>query len=105
MEETAMGPSPDLVGRWTMADAGNPGSAERERALLEYTSETVYLMSENGEMLARVGNPLGPLGYPEDSSEATKHPAEHVHPDDLLGVLEMVGRVRANPGTTESITV
>lgn len=78
---------------------------EVERALLEYASESILLMSETGDILARTGHPAGPLGFDPGSPEAAAHPAEHVHPDDLLAVLEMVHRVRSSPGSTESIRV
>lgn len=76
-----------------------------ERALQEYGSESIFLLTERSEILCRIGNPGGTLGYDIDGQVAGKHPAEYVHPDDLLGVLEMVQRVRVAPGTTESIQV
>ncbi len=81
------------------------GPDEVERALLEYATESILLMSETGDILARTGHPSGPLGFDPASPEAAAHPAEHVHPDDLLAVLEMVHRVRSSPGSTESIRV
>src|SRR4051794_30464893 len=74
-----------------------------EAALLDYASEMLTFVGHSGELGARVGSAVGPLGFTEGDEDTPGHIADRVHPDDLLGVLDLIEKVRATPAMEASI--
>jgi diguanylate cyclase (GGDEF)-like protein/PAS domain S-box-containing protein len=83
-------------------DAGSDDGVfdDRHQALLEHLSETLNLIDAGGELVARVGPRIGSLGFNHSEPDAPRNFAERLHPDDLLPVLELIERVRAEPGAS-----
>lgn len=86
-------------------DAGKPGEIERLRALASYSSELLVLVRTDGVTEGELTLGAVPLGYPPSERYQNRHVAEHVHPDDLAGALEMLEEVRASPGTDRRLKV
>jgi len=88
-----------------VGDDAGPGARfdDRHWALLDHLSETVNLIDVDGRMVARLGPPVGALGYAHDEAGAPTHLGERLHPDDLLPMLELIERVRSEPGAKGSV--
>ena len=76
-----------------------------EQVLLGYATEFVLALDEHGEIVTAVGDGLVQLGY--DASERSgHHVAEHLHPEDLPAVLDVIQRARSRPqGFRDEVTV
>lgn len=73
-----------------------------KRALREYATEFLLLLTPRGEMVRASESSV--LGY-TDGERAGRHIAEHLHPDDLPLVFDLIERARATPGFEETIRV
>jgi diguanylate cyclase (GGDEF)-like protein/PAS domain S-box-containing protein len=73
-----------------------------QQALLEYATEFVIFVSDTGELLSGVGEGLHSLGY-DPVDRFGHHIAEHLHPDDLPDVLDLIERARVTPDFRETI--
>lgn len=78
-------------------------ASARHRALVEHLSETLTLIDEDGRLVERLGPTIGALGFEHDEEGAPAHLGERIHPDDLVPVLELIARVRSEPGSTGSV--
>jgi len=80
-----------------------PDDLERVRAALHgYATEFLLLVSTKGELIA--SSEYETLGY-RGSERAGHHIAEHLHPDDLASVFDIIERARATAGFEETIRV
>ena len=83
-----------------------PGLDPRTAALVEYLSETIFLVEPSGEATLRLGPSVGPLGFGLDEEDGGPvHVAERVHPDDLVAVLGLIEQVRVTPGMRTAVRV
>lgn len=74
---------------------------DRVRAALEaYSTEFCLLVSTKGELIASSRDET--LGYVGGEREG-HHIAEHLHPDDLVRVFDLIERARATAGFEETI--
>lgn len=76
---------------------------ERRWALVEHLSETLTLVDADGRLVERLGPTVGALGFEHGEHGEPTHLAERIHPDDLVPVLELIARVRSEPGATGSV--
>lgn len=84
------------------ARADGDETARIRRALRDYATEFMLLVSTRGELIASSQNET--LGY-RGAERAGHHIAEHLHPDDLVLVFDVIERARATPGFEETIRV
>lgn len=76
-----------------------------EQVLLDHASELVIYLNEYGEIVAAVGQGLEQVGY-GPSERTGRHVAEHLHPEDVPAVLDVIRRARNRPdGFHEQLTV
>ncbi|MCX7620095.1 MAG: sensor domain-containing diguanylate cyclase [Acidimicrobiales bacterium] len=73
-----------------------------KRALRNYATEFVLLLTPRGELVSTSEDEV--LGY-ADGERAGRHIAEHLHPDDLPLVFDLIERARATPGFEETLRV
>jgi diguanylate cyclase (GGDEF)-like protein/PAS domain S-box-containing protein len=71
-------------------------------ALEEYSKEFLLLLSARGELVAASTDEA--LGYRGDE-RAGHHIAEHLHPDDLPRVFDLIERARSTTGFEETVTM
>jgi diguanylate cyclase (GGDEF)-like protein/PAS domain S-box-containing protein len=74
----------------------------QQQALLHFASEFLVFVTEDGEIVVGAGEGLSVLGY-ESTERSGYHIAEHIHPDDLPEVLDLVERARRTPDFHETI--
>src|SRR5262245_9164683 len=74
----------------------------RQQSLLRFASEFLVFVTETGEIVVGAGEGLHVLGY-EGTERTGYHIAEHIHPDDLPEVLDLVERARRTPDFHETI--
>jgi diguanylate cyclase (GGDEF)-like protein/PAS domain S-box-containing protein len=74
----------------------------QQRALLDYATEFLIFVSDTGELVAGVGEGLSSLGF-DPMERRGHHIAEHLHPDDLPDVLDLIERARVTPEFRETI--
>ena len=80
----------------------DPTDPAVRRALDSMATELVLLISARGEVVS--SNRLVNLGYAEDE-QVGSHIGQHLHPDDLPRVFDLIERARATAGLQERITV
>lgn len=85
--------------------SNNPMETDVLRALASYSSDLLVLVRPDGTTQGQLTLGAVPLGYPPEQRHADRHVAEHVHPDDLAGVLALLEQVRERPGSEATIKV
>jgi len=73
-------------------------------ALHEHAREFLLLLTPRGELVASASVLPETLGY-RDDERVGHHIAEHLHPDDLPRVFDLIERARATPGFEETLRV
>jgi diguanylate cyclase (GGDEF)-like protein/PAS domain S-box-containing protein len=86
------------------AGAADAGLDAQQAALLEFSTEFVVFVDARGSVVTGVGAGLGVLGY-DASDRRGHHIAEHLHPDDLPPVLEIIERARRQAGYRDVVQV
>lgn len=74
----------------------------QQQALLDYATEFLIFVSDTGELVTGVGEGIHSLGY-DPVDRWGHHIAEHLHPDDLPDVLDLIERARATADFREII--
>jgi diguanylate cyclase (GGDEF)-like protein/PAS domain S-box-containing protein len=78
------------------------GPHDAAAALEAYSNELLLLLSPRGELLA--SSDPDALGYDGDE-RLGHHIAEHLHPDDLPQVFDLMERARSTPGFEETVNL
>lgn len=94
-------PDHDVADVTAPEQAGGPS---KEDALREFAGEFLVFVGARGDVQAGVGPGLGILGY-EPGARRGRHIAEHLHPDDLPGVLEIIESARASADFRDTVSV
>lgn len=95
----ASDPNPSIDEMDAAAIAAN---ALARAALREYATEFLLLLRTDGRLVAT--SEASTLGYGALERQG-RHIGEHLHPDDLPRVFDLIERARATPGFHERITV
>ncbi len=83
-----------------LQDAARPDRARIQAALRAYETEFLVLVTPEGEVVA--SSEYNTLGY-VDGERTGHHIAEHLHPDDLALVFDVIERARRTRGFEETI--
>lgn len=83
-------------------DRGDRDFKAQQEALLDYATEFLIFVSDTGELVVGVGEAMGSLGF-DPIERRGHHIAEHLHPDDLPDVLDLIERARVTPDFRETI--
>ena len=101
MDDEPTTPAPDE--RPAPTDAGRRLSATELRDALDgVATEFVLFVSATGKVLS--SNRVNTMGWDAQAQQGT-HIAEHLHPDDLLTVFDVIERARATRGFADRIRV
>ena len=84
--------------RW--ARGPRPADPEVQRELQKFATEFLLFVSPKGELVSVAG--ANTLGYDGDE-RAGHHIAEHIHPDDLPKIFDVIERVRRTAGFDERV--
>lgn len=87
------------------APAGRAEEVAVLRALASYSTDLLMLVRPDGVTEGQLTLGAVPLGYPPEERHASRHVAEHVHPDELADVLALLEEVRTGSGIETSIKV